>query len=111
MVGGTHVRGNRGQRIIVVHAGGRHGFIPGAFLTYKAAFSCTGDYYSEMDGHNFTRLLDERMVPNLDQLSDLVMDNTSYHSMRTDKCPTSYTRKADIQVDLYPLSFLLKNRI
>lgn len=87
---------NRGQRIIVVHAGGRQGFIPGALLTYKAA-SHTGDYHSEMDGNNFTKWVKERLIPNLDQPSAIVMDNTSYHSMRTDKCPTSSTRKADIQ--------------
>ena len=88
---------NRGQRIIVVHAGGRQGFIPGALLTYKAA-SRTGDYHSEMDGNNFTKWVEERLIPNLDQPSAIVMDNASYHSMRTDKCPTSSTRKADIQV-------------
>ena len=37
-----------------MHAGGRHGFIPGALLTYKAA-SRTGDYNSEMDGGNFKK--------------------------------------------------------
>ena len=45
---------NPGQRIRLVHAGVRHGFIPGVHLTYKAA-SRTGDYHNEMDGSNFTR--------------------------------------------------------
>ena len=88
---------HRGQRIIVVHAGGRQGFIPGALLTYKAA-SRTGDYHSEMDGENFKKWVEERLIPNLDQPSAIVMDSASYHSMRTDKCPTISTRKADIQV-------------
>lgn len=50
-----------------------------------------------MDGNNFTKWVEERLIPNLDQPSAIVMDNASYHSMRTDKCPTSSTRKADIQ--------------
>ena len=99
---------NRGQRIIVVHAGGRHGFVPGALLTYKAA-SRTGDYHSEMDGPNFTRWVTERLIPNLDQPSAIVMDNASYHSMRTDKCPTSGTRKAGIQVCILTFRSLQTN--
>ena len=37
-----------------MQAGGKHGFVPGALLTYKAA-SRSGDYDSEMDGANFTK--------------------------------------------------------
>ena len=41
MARGQHARVNYSDelwpRIIKVHAGGRHGFIPGALLTYKAA--------------------------------------------------------------------------
>ena len=79
-----------------MHAGGRQGFISGALLTYKAA-SRTGDYHSEIDGNNLKKWMEERLIPNLDQPSAIVMDNASYHSMRTDKCPTSSIRKADIQ--------------
>ena len=88
---------NRGQRIIVVHAGSSNGFVPGALLTYKSR-STTGDYHSEMDGKNFTKWLEEMLLANLEEPSAIVMDNASYHSMKTDKCPNSSTRKADIQV-------------
>ena len=88
---------NRGQRIIVVHAGNRRGFIPGANLAYKAK-STTGDYHSEMDGRNFTKWLEEKLLPNLEEPSAIVLDNTSNHSMRADRFPTSNSRKADIQV-------------
>ena len=54
-----------------------------ALLTYKAA-SCTYDYHSDIDGNNFTRWAEERLIPNLDQSGVNVMDNASYHSTRTD---------------------------
>ena len=38
------------------------------------------------------------LLPNLDGPSAIVMDNASFYSMQSDKCPTSNTRKADIQV-------------
>ena len=82
---------NRGQRIIVVHAGNRRGFIPGAKST-------TGDYHSEMDRRNFTKWLEEKLLPNLEEPSAIVLDNASYHSMRADRFPTSNSRKTDIQV-------------
>ena len=88
---------NRGQRLIVVHAGSEDGFIPGARLIYKAALS-TGDYHNEMNAKNFTKWLEEMLLPNLDGPSAIVMDNASYQTMQYDKCPTSNTRKADIQV-------------
>ena len=46
---------NRGQRLIVVHAGSRSGFVNGAQLIYKAS-SCTGDYHREMNGQNFKKV-------------------------------------------------------
>ena len=42
-----------GQRLIVAHAGGEDGFIPGAFLMYNAK-SKRGDYHNEMNAENVT---------------------------------------------------------
>ena len=55
---------------------------------------------SEMDGKNFIKWIEEKLVPNLDEPCAIVMDNASYHSMRADRFPTTSTRKADIQVIL-----------
>ena len=54
---------NRGQRLIVVHAVYEDRFIPGARLIYKAAL-CTGDYRNEMNKKNFTKWLEEMLLPN-----------------------------------------------
>ena len=88
---------NRGQRLIVVNAGSKKGFIPGAQLIYRAS-SSTGDNHREMNGANFTKWIEQQLLPNLDCPCAIVMDNASYHSMQTDRCPTSSTRKADIKV-------------
>lgn len=88
---------NKGQRLIIVHAGSKEGFIPGALLIYKASQS-TGDYHKEMNSLNFNKWMSEKLLPNLQGPSAIVLDNASYHSVQTEKAPSSNTRKADIQV-------------
>ena len=66
-------------------------------LAYKAK-STTGDYHSEMDGRNFTKWLEEKLLPNLEEPSAIVLVNASYHSMQADRFQSSNSRKADIQV-------------
>lgn len=97
---------NRGQRLIVVHAGSTDGFVPGTQLIYKAS-SSTGDYHREMNGENFRKWIEQRLLPNLDCPCDIVMDNASYHSVQKDRCPTSSTRKADIKVMLFGVRKLI----
>ena len=90
-------RANRGQRLIIVHAGSRTGFINGAKLIYKSS-SSTGDYHREMNSNNFTKWLKEMLIPNLPPHSAVVMDNASYHTTQAQKCPTSSSRKDQIKV-------------
>ena len=87
---------NRGQRLIVVHAGGAKGFVPGALLIYKAA-SSSGDYHNEMNGDMFKKWFCEKLLLNLQEKTVIVMDNASYHSVHSTRNPTSNTKKADIQ--------------
>ena len=86
----------KGERFIVVHAGTDKGFIEKALLVFKAKAS-QGDYNNEMNGKNFMRWLNERLQPNLPPNSVLVVDNAPSHSRQEDKCPTTATRKAEIQ--------------
>ncbi|XP_045174542.2 uncharacterized protein LOC123535853 [Mercenaria mercenaria] len=87
---------NKGQRLIVVHAGGQNGFVPGAELVFKANCA-TGDYHHEMNGPNFEKWLKEKLLPSLRVKCVIIMDNASYHSVQSEKTPSSSTRKADIQ--------------
>lgn len=72
------------------------GFVPGADLLFKAKTK-TGDYHDQMDGNNFLKYIEEKLIPNIPQKSIVVMDNAPYHSMQTNKAPSSATRKADIK--------------
>ena len=83
-------------RLIVVHGGGCTGFVPGALLVWKAT-SSTGDYHNEMNGQNFQKCVCEKLLENNSVKSVIVMDNASYHSCKSEKCPNSSACKADIQ--------------
>lgn len=94
---GLNVPFSKGERMIIVHAGSKNGFIPGAALIYKAS-SSTGDYHNEMNFDNFMKWLEQKLIPNLPEKSVLILDNVAYHNVQIDKCPTQSTRKADIQL-------------
>ena len=87
---------SRGERLIVLHAGSKAGFLKGTDLVWKAK-SSTGDYHDEMNGDNFFKWVKEKLIPHLPPKSVLIIDNTPYHNLQVDKCPTQASRKADIQ--------------
>lgn len=90
---------SRGERLIVVHAGWEKGFLNDCSLLFKSG-SAVGDYHQDMNSSNFLRWVKERLIPNLPANSVLVVDNASYHNIQEDKCPTTGTKKVDIQVHL-----------
>ena len=87
---------SRGERLIVLHAGSKAGFLKGTELVWKAK-SSTGDYHDEMNGDNFFKWVKEKLIPHLPPKSVLIIDNAPYHNLQVDKCPTKASRKADIQ--------------
>ena len=92
---GQHM--SKGQRLIVVNAGCKDEFIPGAQLIYKA--SCgSGDYHRAMSEAIFMKGIQQHLLPNFDFPCAIVMDNASYHSTQVDKCPSSNTRNTEIMV-------------
>ncbi|XP_049868104.1 uncharacterized protein LOC126375422 [Pectinophora gossypiella] len=93
---GVRKNDSPGQRWVIVHAGSENGFVSGAGLVFKAKCK-TGDYHDEMDGQNFLKYLNEKLIPNLPPSCILVLDNASYHSMQLDKAPTTATRKDDVK--------------
>ena len=92
---GLNIPFNKGERLIIVHAGTEDGFIPGAKLVFKAG--STGDYHQEMNFENFKKWMENQLLPNLKPKSVLILDNAAYHNVQQDRCPTSSYRKADIQ--------------
>ena len=95
---GVMVPFSKGERMIVLHAGSSKGFIPNAKLVFKA-HSSTGDYHQEMNFNNFFKWLQEKLIPNLEPNSVLILDNAAYHNVQYDKSPTSASKKPCLQVD------------
>ena len=85
----------KGSRLIILHAGTRNGFVPNAELVFQAKND--GDYHNQMNAKLFQEWFANQLLPNISPNSVIVMDNASYHSVQSDKKPTSSWRKADIK--------------
>ncbi|XP_076253263.1 uncharacterized protein LOC143191771 isoform X2 [Rhynchophorus ferrugineus] len=82
-----------GKRYIILHAGNRNGFIPGAELV----FSSNGDCHGEMYQNIFLVWFENQLLKNLEEPSVIVMDNAPYHSTPVEKIPTSESSKSAIK--------------
>lgn len=87
---------SKGERLIIIHAGGENGFVPNALKTWKA--SChTGDYHDNVNAEMFLKWTTEKLLPNLPPRSVVVIDNAPYHNVQIDKAPTSKSKKQDMK--------------
>lgn len=103
-VSGVKHNVSKGKRYIIVHAGSEKGFIPNALLIFTGA-NKNADYHSEMNKSNFTKWVEQKLIPNLPPASIVVMDNAPYHSAMLNKAPTSATKVAEIK------EWLVQNQI
>ncbi|XP_045485798.1 uncharacterized protein LOC123689511 [Pieris rapae] len=87
---------SEGQRWIIVNAGSEKGFIPNSLLCFKSKTK-SGDYHDEMNGDNFSKWLQEKLIPNLEPNSLIVMDNASYHCIKINKRVTMNSKKQEMQ--------------
>ena len=94
--GGFNVPTGKGNRIIILHAGSKHGFVPGAELVFQSKTKST-DYHDEMNGEAFLDWFNTQLLPNIPANSCIVMDNAPYHSMRAEKIPTMKSLKSEMQ--------------
>lgn len=69
----------KGERLIVVNAITRDGWVSNAKLVFEAKKK-TGDYHGQMDWSNFSRWFTEQLLPNIPGNSIIIMDNASYHN-------------------------------
>ncbi|CAK1600945.1 unnamed protein product [Parnassius mnemosyne] len=83
---------SKGNRLIIVHAGGEDGFIPNALLMFKANQK-SGDYHYNMNTENYTKWLQTQLIPNLKPNSVVVVNNASYHDSFQNPAPNSNHRK------------------
>ncbi|XP_050294327.1 uncharacterized protein LOC126734670 [Anthonomus grandis grandis] len=89
----SNIRAN--GRLVIVHAGSQSGFIHNAGLVFKAG-QASGDYHGQMNKANFTKWLEEKLLPNIPQNSVIILDNAPYHSVQENKVPTKSSIKKDM---------------
>lgn len=85
-----------GKRYIIVHAGSEKGPVPNSLLVFSTK-SKNADYHHDMNAENFNKWLKEKLIPNLEEPSVIIMDNASYHSVIINKVPNTQTRKSNIR--------------
>lgn len=90
-----HKPTSKGERIIIIHAGGEKGFVPNALAMWKAGQS-SGDYHEQMNRRNYEKWIKEKLLPNLESRSVLVIDNAPYHNIEIDKAPSSNSKKHEM---------------
>lgn len=87
---------SKGQRLIMVHAGGEMGFVNDALLIFKSG-SKSGDYHDDMNSSNYDKWVRDKLLPNLPPQSVVVIDNAPYHNVQECKAPSSNSRKEEMK--------------
>jgi len=83
----------KGERLIIIHAITRSGWIPGAKLTFKSTRK-TGDYHGQMNQELFTKWFTQQLLPNIPDKALIIMDNASYHNVLSEhSAPTAACKK------------------
>lgn len=103
-VSGVLTNTSSSNRLIVVSAGSEDGFVHEATLIFRAG-KVTGDYHGQMNGVNFEKWINEKLLPKLSEKSVIVLDNAPYHCIQENKTPSKYSVKK-VMVD-----WLTKNKI
>ena len=95
----------KGERLIIMHAMTKNGWIPNAKLVFKSTRK-TGDYHGQMNHDLFSKWFSERLLPNIPKNSLIIMDNAPYHNaLSLHSAPTASCKKDEIR------AWLIKNRI
>lgn len=87
----------KGERLIIMNAITKDGWIPGAKVTFKSTRK-TGDYHGQMNQGMFTKWFKEKLLANIPDNSLIIMDNASYHNILSPlSAPTPSCKKENIQ--------------
>jgi len=70
----------KGDRLIIVDAITKNGWVPNARLVFKASKK-TGDYHANMNWDNFSSWFQEKLLKNIPGNSLIIMDNAAYHNV------------------------------
>lgn len=78
-----------------MHAGSENGFVKDALLFFRSKGS-NDDYHGEMNTETFTKWVEEKLIPNLEPNSVVIIDNASYHNAVENRLPTFNSKKSNI---------------
>ena len=81
---------------IVVHAGGKKGFVPGGLFMLKPRSSNKGHYKDAITPQCFQVWFKDQLLPNIPDNSLIVMNNAPCHSKIINKVPNRSMEKCDI---------------
>jgi len=90
----VHKPTGKGERLIIIHAMTKNGWIPGAQLTFKSTKK-TGDYHGQMNHDLFTKWFTEQLLPNMPKNALIIMDNAPYHNVLSHHSAPTATCKKD----------------
>ncbi len=76
----------KGERLIIINAITKYGWIPGAKLVFKSTRK-TGDYHGQMNWDLFRKWFTEMLLPNIPERSLIIMDNAPYHNILSEHSP------------------------
>ena len=94
-----------GERLIIINAITRNGWVKNARLVFKSTRK-TGDYHGQMNGLLFQKWFREKLLPNIPDNSNIIMDNAPYHNVLSESsAPIPQSSKARIY------DWLLLNKI
>ena len=98
----------KGERLIIMNAISKDGWIPGAKVTFKSTRK-TGDYHGQMNQTMFTKWFEEKLLPNIPTRSLIIMDNAAYHNVLSPvSAPTPSCKKERIRSWLEKNNFPVK---
>ena len=60
--------------------------MPNALLIFRSG-SKIGDYHDDMNHTNYMKWLQEKLIPNLESKSVIVVDNASYYNVQLTRHP------------------------
>lgn len=101
----VHKPSGKGERLIIINAITKNGWVPNAKLVYKSS-KRTGDYHGQVNHELFIKWFEENLLPNIPEKSLIILDNAPYHNtLSACSAPTSSSKKNVIR------EWLAKNKI
>ncbi|XP_050722331.1 uncharacterized protein LOC127001587 [Eriocheir sinensis] len=102
---GPKSKTEKGAQFVVVHAGGKKGFVPGGLLIFKPKTGSNARYHNATSPECFRTWLENQLLPNISNNSLIIVNNSPGHSKLGVQVPNRSMKKSDI------IHWLVENNI